>query len=61
MPVTQFCPSVQTVPHAPQLLSSLLRFTHRLPQYASPALHVHSPAVQNEPPPHVLPHAPQLN
>jgi hypothetical protein len=34
--------------------------THPLPQWVSPPVHSHAPAVQTIPVPHTWPHAPQL-
>ena len=47
LPLQQVCPVAQTVPQAPQLLSSLLRLTQ-------------TPLQQLSPVPQMWPHAPQL-
>src|SRR4051812_29282832 len=71
-PLWQIVPWPQTVPHAPQLLLSVLRFVSQplpplLSQLPNPALHVPTPQIPLPQPgvplataPHTLAHAPQL-
>jgi hypothetical protein len=60
-PATQLSPDGHTLPHAPQLLGSLVRSTH-LPLQTVPVHveEVHSPATQLSPAGQTVPHAPQL-
>jgi hypothetical protein len=52
--------TLQTLPQAPQLLTSFIVFTHALPHETSPAGHVHTPLAHDAPEAHLFPHAPQL-
>ena len=48
------------MPHAPQLLASVVVFVHCVPQYVWFAGHVHEPIAHERPPLHMVPHAPQF-
>jgi len=49
----------QLLPQAPQLVKFAASSTHVFPHIVKPGLHVHWPPLQNRPPLHVVPHAPQ--
>jgi hypothetical protein len=53
---------VQVVPHTPQLLPSIVTFTHAEPHFVSPVgqLSVQAPARHLSPLPQTVPHAPQF-
>lgn len=53
-------PEVQACPHAPQLATSVAKFTHCVPHAVVPAGHTHLPPRHTLPAAHALPHAPQL-
>lgn len=48
------------MPHMPQLDELLDVSTHTPPHKLEPVAHAHTPRAQVVPPPHRLPHAPQL-
>jgi hypothetical protein len=59
-PPKQICPDGQTLPHDPQLLASVLRLTHVMPQSVWPVSQSgqHTPPWQ-QPLTQTLPHVPQ--
>jgi len=58
---TQLWPAAHAVPQAPQLVTSFVRFAHRLPQSALPPAQSHAPPAHTLPPGQALPQPPQLS
>jgi hypothetical protein len=56
----QLSPMAQAVPHAPQLVMSLVRFAHRAPHSELPAAQSQVPPAQTAPAGQALPQAPQF-
>ena len=60
-PDTHCCVCVQRVPHAPQCVGSVCKFTHCPLQLVVPPPHWHCPATQFSPVGQAVPQAPQAN
>lgn len=60
LPAAHEVPAPQTVPHLPQLLPSVSRFTHLPPQSSFPIGQRHDPPTQLFPVSHTFPQLPQL-
>jgi hypothetical protein len=60
LPALQVCPLPHAMPHAPQLVASVIRLLHVPEQSVWPLAQAHWPALQVCPLPHAMPHVPQL-